>query len=187
MAHSQPDRAEILQFSDLKASEGGDVMFTPTPAKRAEMAQVLGLLGLDKARLSGRIEPLGAADWVFRGRAEGTVTQACVVTLDPVRTRIEEDFERKYLAEPPEPGAGEVEMPEDDTVEPLPDSIDLPALLTEALALALPAYPRAEGTPAVEAQFAGPGIAPMTDEDARPFAGLKALRDKLADEGEDGR
>ena len=52
-----------------------------------------------------------------------------------------------------------------------------------ALALALPLYPRAEGADLAQAQFAGPGVTPMTDEDARPFAGLKDLRDKLDKKG----
>ncbi|MCX8227096.1 MAG: DUF177 domain-containing protein, partial [Sulfitobacter sp.] len=32
-----------------------------------------------------------------------------------------------------------------------------------------------------QAVYAEPGVAPMTDEDARPFAGLAQLREKLED------
>ena len=52
-------------------------------------------------------------------------------------------------------------------------------LLTEALALALPDYPRADGVELGQAIYAPPGITPMTDEDARPFAGLAQLQNKL--------
>ncbi len=49
----------------------------------------------------------------------------------------------------------------------------------EALTLALPLYPRADGADLGEPVFTEPGKRPLTDEDARPFAGLKDLRDRL--------
>ena len=73
-------------------------------------------------------------------------------------------------------------MPDDDTIEPLPDVIDLGAVLAEALALNLPLYPRADGAHLDQAVFTEPGKLPMTDEDARPFAGLAGLRDQLKSE-----
>ena len=51
--------------------------------------------------------------------------------------------------------------------------------MAEALALALPDYPRAPDATLENAQVTEPGIAPMSDEDARPFAALAGLRDKL--------
>jgi uncharacterized metal-binding protein YceD (DUF177 family) len=93
---------------------------------------------------------------------------------------------RRYLAEMPEPEGDEVEMPEDDTAEPLPATLDLFAVLSEALALALPQYPRAEDAELGEAVFAAPGVAPMTDEEAKPLAGLAALRDRLKGPEEPG-
>ncbi len=73
-------------------------------------------------------------------------------------------------------------MPEDDSAEPLPVTIDLGEVMAEALALELPPWPRAEGVEPVEMSVTEPGKTPMTDDDAKPFAGLKALRDKLSDD-----
>jgi len=47
------------------------------------------------------------------------------------------------------------------------------------LCLTLPEYPRAEGATLGESIYTQPGEAPMRDEDARPFAGLAALKDQL--------
>lgn len=79
----------------------------------------------------------------------------------------------------------EIEIPEDVDQDPLGAEIDIGAVVLEALALALPAWPRAADADLGEAVFTQPGEAPMTDEAARPFAGLAALRDKLADAGPD--
>ena len=78
-------------------------------------------------------------------------------------------------------------MPEDDTIEPLGTEIDFGSILVEALALALPDYPRKDEAELENATFAAPGITALKDEDLKPFAGLAGLRDKLATppEGED--
>jgi hypothetical protein len=55
------------------------------------------------------------------------------------------------------------------------------AVLAEALALALPDYPRAPGAELGQAVFAEPGIEPLRDEALRPFAGLAAFKDRLKD------
>ncbi len=73
-------------------------------------------------------------------------------------------------------------MPEDDSVEALPAVLDLGAVMAEALALAIPPWPRAEDAEHGASVHAAPGTAPMTDEDARPLAGLGRLLDQRRDE-----
>jgi len=138
----------------------------------------LGLLRLRKVRLAGELSPTGKRDWALTAGLGATVVQACVVTLAPVTTRIDTSLSRRYLADWQEPEAAEVEMEADDGLEPLPETLDLEAILEEELSLALPLYPRAEGV-----DFTEPD--PAAEEDrAHPFAGLAALRDRLDDEPE---
>lgn len=154
------------------------VHLEPDAAGRAAVAADLGIPAVRKLRLEGRLVPEGRADWRLEARLGATVVQDCVVTLAPVSTRIEEEVARRYVEGLPEPGEGEHEMG-DDEAEPLPASLDLGAVLVEALALALPAFPRAEGVELPETVAAPPGAEPMTEERARPFAGLsEALRPK---------
>lgn len=170
----------VLRLSDLSNRSETEIILGPSSDQRAAIAEELGLTGLRKFRFAARLAPHGHSDWRLTGDLGATVVQDCVVTLAPVSTRIDETVSRRYLADyvPPE-GGTEVEMPDDDTAEPLPAAIDLYAVAIEALALALPPWPRAEGVALEETAFAAPGIAPMRDEDAKPFAGLAALRDKL--------
>lgn len=151
----------------------------PDPAHMRALAQELGLSGLRKLRFSGEIKAQGSRDWVLLGRLGATVVQPCVATLAPVSTRIDIDVRRTYLADLPEPVGDEVEMPEDETQERLGSHIDPGAVMAEALALALPLYPRADDADLGEAVFAEPGIEPLRDEDVKPFAGLAGLRDAL--------
>jgi hypothetical protein len=179
MERAMTDRRHI-RLSDLPRNRPTAVRIEPEAAELSAMAGALGLTALRKVRLEGELRPRGRTDWDFSAHLGATVVQPCVVTLAPVTTRIEDDVERRFRADLPEPVPGaEVEMPEDDALEPLPEALDLSRLLTEALALAVPEYPRAEGASLGEASFTEPGRTPMTDAEARPFAGLARLKDRL--------
>lgn len=155
----------------------------PDAEARAALAGYLGIRGIKKLTFIGRLRPLEKRDLVLEAVIGATVVQNCVVTGDPVTTRLDEPVERRYLAELPEPTGDEVEMPEDENADPLPATLELATVMAEALALALPPWPRADGVRPVDISVTEPGKAPMTDEDAKPFAGLKALAEKAANDG----
>lgn len=180
---TKPALTGPVRVADLNARTGHDICLEPDAEARAAMADRIGIPAIRKLRLEGRIEAEGKHDWRFRGRLGATVVQDCVVTLDPVTTRIDVDVLRRFQAGYVPPEEDEIEMPEDDSLEPLGEMIDPDAILEEALVLALPLYPRKDGAGIGEAVFTEPGKRPMTDEDARPFAGLAALRDKMDGDG----
>lgn len=156
----------------------------PPREDRAALAQVLGITAVHALRMKGELRPVGRRDFELHARLEAEVEQPCAVTLAPVKTRIDEPVTRRFLADFAFPEGDEVEMPEDDTAEPLPEVIDVGAVAVEALALALPAYPRAPGAELGEAVFAAPGVEALRDEDLRPFSALAALKSRL--EGGEG-
>ena len=176
---------QIVRFADLPNRKRTAFSIAPDAPARAAIAEALEIQGLRKLRFSGALLPIGKQDWHLEAALGATAQQACVVTLDPVTTRIDETVTRHYLADvtPPEftkSDAAEIEMPEDDTTDLLPATLDLVDVMMEALALALPAYPRKDGVETGTAVFTEPGKAPMRDEDTRPFAGLADLRGALA-------
>jgi len=174
---------ENLTLTRLSRAIPTRFVLEPQAETRSAIADTLDLRSLRKLRLEGVLLPEGKSDWRLEAKLGATAVQSCVVTLEPVTTRIDTDFVRSYRADLPEPVGDELEMPEDDTIEPLPATLDLRVVMIEALALALPDYPRAKGVELGQAVFAPPGVPPLTDEDARPLAGLAALRDKLAGGG----
>jgi len=183
---SERESPRIIRVADLKPSAGFEFLLTPDAPARQALAETLGIDGIRKLRFEGRLEAAGKSDWQLTGKLGATVVQPCVVTLEPVVTRIDEDVARLYLAKMPEPEPGEVEMPEDDTLEELTGEVDLGGVMAEALSLALPAFPRAVGAELGDMTVTEPGVAPLTDADLKPFAGLAGLKDKLGgDAGED--
>lgn len=178
------DTPEKLSLARLNRATEHGFDLSPDTTTRAALATEFGLAALRKLRFSGRLVAEGKRDWALHAMLGATVVQPCVVSAEPVTTRIDEPVTRRFMADMPEPAAEEAEIPDDDTLEPLPETLDLAAIMAEALALALPLYPRAPGAALAHARFAPPGVAPLDDEAAKPLAGLAALRDKLTGDGE---
>jgi len=175
--------AQRLRLAALRTDAPTAFEYTPSDAQVAALKERMDLLGLRKMRLTGQIVPEGKADWRLTGHLGVTVVQPCSITLEPVTTRLEEDIARRYTDAYVAPAEGEAEMPEDETLEPLPDAIELFELAEETLALALPAFPRAQGAEAGDIGASPPGAAPDGDAEtsASPFAALADLRRKLED------
>ena len=186
--HTMPDNAPKLpplafRAADLPTKRETAVSLTADHALRAELAEALGVSQIKKLSFAGKLRAAGKTDWTLTGHLGATVVQPCVVTLDPVTTRIEEPVLRQYISNWQEPDDPEAEMTEDDSSEPLGDVIDVMAAITEALSLAIPAYPRANGAELGAMVHAEPGIEPLNEETVKPFASLAALKKKM--EGED--
>lgn len=177
--------SRVVHLSELSNRRTTTFDLVVSGDDNASLQQDLGLLALRKLRFTGQIAPMRGAGWELTADLGATAVQPCVVTLDPVTTRIDASLRRRYVPQQDMPAAGsETEMPEDDTIELLVESIDLLEILAEALALALPDYPRSDAASLTKTGFAPDGVQPMTDEDTKPFAALHALRDKLGKKGE---
>lgn len=176
-APGNPDFARVIELRQIRDLDAFDFAIAPTAPESEALARLLDARAVRKMRFEGKLSPLAGGGWKLDGQLGATVVQTCVVTLDPVTTRVDQAVRRIFLPEAA-PRAAEilVDPAEDDEIEPLGDRIDLGLVATEALALALPAYPRKPG--ARLAAGIGPGDDPAEDV-VKPFAALAALRDKL--------
>ncbi len=169
----------VMRLADLPPGQSHGFLVKPSGAERAAIAGLLGVTRLRKLRLKGRVGQVEVDDWRLEAELGATVTQECVVTLEPVVTRIDEPVLRKYVLDPNgSPQVDQTEMHADDSVEPLRAELDIGAILIEELALALPTYPRAAGNGPFEFRYA-PDNADQRDETTtnatKPFAELANL------------
>lgn len=153
----------------------------PDAAARARLVRHLGVASLDDVALSGSLRPHGRKGWRLEARLRARVVQACIVTLAPVASVIDQPVVRTYL-----PGAAPsvaldlgVDAEAEDPPEPLGEAIELGAILVEELALAIEPYPRAPGAELGTLVSTPPGAAPLDPEAEKPFAGLARLRGRL--------
>lgn len=178
MKHTPPS-STALRVADLSQTSPTVFLLRPAPEELKIIANDMGLSTLRKFSFSGEVSAEGDTDWRLTAKLGATVVQPCAVTLEPVTTRIDVPVQRLFQRDFVDVDAPEAEMPEDDTVEPLQHWIDPGAVMQEALLLALPLYPRAPGAELGELVVTEPGVTPMQDEDARPFAGLADFKAKL--------
>lgn len=160
--------------------DGQAVTLDASPEERAALAARLGILACESMHAELALLALDDGRRVTaRGILAARVTQACVVSLEPVPEEIEEPIELLFLDESLiEVGADEMVFTDDDLYddEPIPYPIvrgafDVGAALSECLALALDPYPRRE-----DAVFAAPGDEPAEPPKRNPFAALTILQ-----------
>jgi len=153
---------------------GAEFDITPDEAARAELARFAGVLAVPslRGRLEVRRSGKGA---VVDGTIEGTVRQACVVTLEPFDNPFLETVSLRFS--PHAPGAQESEIEIDAAAADPPDpllngKVDLAAVIAEFLALTIDPYPRKPGV-----EFSAPEN--TVEKDPSPFAVLEKLKGRL--------
>ncbi|AEI03270.1 hypothetical protein OCA5_c21440 [Afipia carboxidovorans OM5] len=153
---------------------GMHVTFAADVGERAALAEVAGLREVLEAKADFHLTHVRGGGIETRGHVSGLVGQECVVTLEPLESRIDEDVE-VIFAEPDTAAAAKPRV-DIDGEEPDPPelivngTIDLGRLATDILFLGIDPYPRKPGVafePAAEA---------ASPED-HPFAALKALQE----------
>ena len=162
-----------LKLAELAHGEVSIHLAADAPA-RERIARELDLDGLE--RLEAEIATTPWLDGArVRGRLIATVRQTCGVTLEPLESEIDHDFELKLLP-PGSPNAPT--QPDDAVIDPEAedppdlleeDQIDLGALVIEQLALEIDPFPRKPGV----VFDAGPEESPPS-----PFAVLKDFKPK---------
>ncbi len=179
----QPEFSRLVPVDRLGEAEITE-QISAEPGERAALARRFGLLSLDRLSATLRLERAGARNLVrVAGRLAAEVTQACVVTLEPVSARLEKDFTLLYdldaaaaQGEAEAGGAREVvvEPEAEEPPEPVgPHGIDLGEAVAQQLAIALDPYPRAPGATLPEEPRAGAGGARAAEG---PFAALESLK-----------
>lgn len=122
--------------------------------QRALLAEAHGLLSVERFRADLLVAKWKGDGVEVSGRLEADITQACVVSLDPVPAHIGEDIsailvpEESRLARHDFRASGEILLAAEGPDSPETfsgDRIDVGALAEEFFALAIDPYPRKEG------------------------------------------
>ena len=173
------DSSKSIEFAKLDENKRHDFKLAWDADALERFENDLDLRQLRKFAATISVEKTGKKDWRATGKVGATVVQACVATTKDVTTRIDETFERLYMADF---DAYDVETRSEthleENLEPLSAQLDLEALALEVLALHLPDYPRADDAETIRAISTPKGAEPIEDT-AKPFASLAQLKDKL--------
>lgn len=187
---AEPGHGELCRPVPLEAlaTRSVTVEINATEAERRALAARFGILSVDRLKARVTLSPEGE-EVILEGEIEAAVSQACVVTLEPVESSIASRMSVRYMSredfaehigteltgddEEDFLTSGADDMAED--LEPLPArEIDVGEVVAQYLALALDPYPRKAGV--------APGAADRQagEDETRdnPFSVLKKLQDR---------
>jgi uncharacterized metal-binding protein YceD (DUF177 family) len=155
----------------LVGASGRHERVVATAAECAALARRFGILAIASLEAELALRPDGDGAIRAEGRLSAEVTQACVVSLEPVAQQVSAPVSLRFLP----PGAAPDDDPESpDEIETDGDVLDLGEAVAEQLALALDPYPRRPD--AVLPAEATDGPEPAPPPAPSPFAGLARLR-----------
>ncbi|WP_245413383.1 YceD family protein [Mangrovicella endophytica] len=176
-----------LMISAIKLPRDGmPIAFKADERERKALAEQLNIPAVERLKATLRVAPWRGDGVKVTGSLTADVVQSCVVTLEPVRQRVEEPVELVFVPErsklarivPPQ----ENELFIDPEGADIPDvfsgdRIDLGSALAEIVALGLDPYPRAAGV-----GYAEVDTDPAPEATVSPFAALGALRKEKPDD-----
>lgn len=161
---------------------GLEMIRDATPDELSALAKSLELPALSRLNVAYRIRPGSGGRYTVRGELSASVTQACIVTLEPVAADIHEAFEEEFWPEDkmPAPNAGGEEDEHEALAVSQPEiirqgMIEIGSFVYEQLATAIDPYPRAPGA---EFAWRDGDEDSNVDKPNNPFASLAALKDE---------
>lgn len=141
--------------------------------ERDAIAASLELIALKSLVAAYRIAGLPGGGWRLSGSVDAEVVQSCIVTLEPVESRVSEKFETEFwdedAASQPEGEQDVLSGPEIETLEN--GLIPVGRIVIETLSAALDPYPRKEG-----AEFSWDDPAAKDEKKSSPFAVLAKIK-----------
>jgi len=150
---------------------GRRIEFAADPPTREALAKLARVAGLPRLSAGFDLTRHGREGLRVMGSVSATVDQACVVTLEPIQSEVEEAVDLLFApprASPDEQGESPLAVDAAEPPEPLQGgAVDLGAVATEFLLLAIDPYPRKPN-----AVFDAPAA---SDASESPFAALAAL------------
>ena len=178
-APDNPEFARVIELRQLRDLDAFDFDIAPDPREAEALARLLDARSVRKMRFAGRLTPLADGGWQLAGALGATVVQSCVVTLDPVTTRIDQPVRRTFLPETAALGARDPRRPRGgrrDRAAHRPHR-PRPAWRSRRWRWRCPPIRASPAPPS------GPETRRRPDEsEPKPFAALAALRGKLGDE-----
>jgi uncharacterized metal-binding protein YceD (DUF177 family) len=155
-----------IDVESLAASGGVRGRVIASAEECTMLAERFGFIDLSNLSALVKITKSGPDNWSVSGKLKADVTQACVITGEPVPELVDFEIEERYARATDDGTEIDVSL---DGAEPLVDgAIDIGEIVAQSLALAVNPWPRTDGVP--ESFEAG------GNQDTHPFAALAALK-----------
>lgn len=169
-----------ISLAKLDINHANLFLYLPEKKQLDQMEQDIGDIKIDWLKFKGSIKKYADGEWHLKGTIDATITQHCVVSLEPIKCDIHAQILRQYvndlkLINSKDSG----EIPDDDNYELLTDNVNLQQIARESLLLEMPTYPRKPNLKPVDLKSDGSDQEFIQRGKQKPFAKLKKLKNEL--------
>lgn len=179
-----------LEFSVIVATgdvppAGIELSFEADEKACKRLARRYGILEVVRLAGTARVRPYRKEGLTLECHFEAELVQNCVVTLDPVKQSVDEEFTQRYLPEhligpqttvPDSDREVTIDIEAEDSPEPMSaGKIDVGEAVAERLALAIDPYPRKTGVN-YDAPSPSEEGGDASESKPNPFAVLEKLK-----------
>lgn len=155
---------------------GSRVLRSATPGECAAVARALDLVACRSLTARYTVTPKAGGNIHASGTVEAEVEQVCVVTLEPLVSKVADSFNVDFWPETemPEPGAGgALDMADEPDLEPIvAGRIEIGRVIYQCVAGAIDLFPRKPGVTFEQPEETG------SDRPESPFAALAKMKPK---------
>lgn len=173
----RPVLSRPLKVDEIRDGASGEIAVNEP--ELGSIAEMLDLAALDRLTFAYRLDRRGGGRLFLSGTLRASVTQTCVVSLEPVEASLDVPVEMEFWpAELVPPAARNAADPGGTGLTDWPEvirdgRIDLGPVIYETLATALDPYPKRQGASFDWAESEGKG---GEGAESGPFASLAALK-----------
>ena len=167
----------IISLFELKRARKINFYHNCSAEELSELALMLQVEKIKFFSFKGQITLTNKTTAMLRGSFSTRLIQSCVISLSPVRTKIEKAVTLNYEISKFNKRQKSVSVsPNFDEPEQIYEEVNIGDVMLEALSLEIPLYPKKEGINFTGITITDTGIKPLELTRNNPFVSLKGLK-----------
>ena len=166
----------IVPIKSLKQTKKFSFNHECSSTELYKLEKILDVLKIESVSFKGQLTPSDSQNYKLHASFKATVTQACVITLKPVTTQIEQQIHQHYSTDKEAHQAKTVSGDYKTTeIERIFNEVNIGDLILEFLSLSIPLYPKNKNASFEGISATKSGIKPLEKPLNNPFNSLKKL------------
>ena len=167
----------VIPLKVLRQTKKFTFQYTSNLKELTELTRILKIEELKAFSFHGQFFQLNENDYMLRASFNATLVQLCIISLNPIRTKISNKINQSYSDEDNNQKTNHLLIDHDSIEkEQIKSEINVGDIMLEALSLEIPLYPKKknakfEGITVTESE-----IKPLDQTLNNPFLSLKKLK-----------
>tara|TARA_B100000965_G_C19225712_1_gene597861 strand:- start:76 stop:630 length:555 start_codon:yes stop_codon:yes gene_type:complete len=167
----------VIPLKVLRQTKKFAFQYTSNLKALTELTRILKIEELKAFSFQGQIFQLNEHDYTLRASFDATVVQLCIISLNPIKTKISNKINQSYIDQENSQKTKYLLIDHDSIEkEQFKSEINVGDIMLEALSLEIPLYPRKKNAKFEGITVTDSEIKPLDRTTNNPFLSLKELK-----------